>query len=80
MPFIIGLSLRASLEHQISNSMTCPFPQKMEIHSYGKKGCDLINIMDIDDYIISLLAKEMNNQWHIEALKAQAVAAKLCFS
>ena len=53
-----------------------PFPAKMEIHSYGKKGCDLINIMEIDDYIISLLAKEMNNQWHIEALKAQAVAAR----
>ena len=53
-----------------------PFPAKMEIHSYGKKGCDLINIMDIDDYIISLLAKEMNNQRPIEALKAQAVAAR----
>ncbi len=39
-------------------------------------GCDLINNVSLEDYISSLLAKEMNSRWHIEALKAQAVAAR----
>ncbi len=39
-------------------------------------GCDLINSVELDDYIASLLAKEMNSKWHMEALKAQAVAAR----
>lgn len=39
-------------------------------------GCDLINDVSLEDYISSLLAKEMNSKWHLEALKAQAVAAR----
>ena len=38
--------------------------------------CDLIHNTSIEDYISSLLAKEMNGQWPIEALKAQAIAAR----
>lgn len=40
------------------------------------KTCDLINETNIEDYISSLLSKEMNSTWPIEALKAQAVAAR----
>lgn len=38
--------------------------------------CDIINDIPMDDYISSLLTKEMNSTWPEEALKAQAVAAR----
>lgn len=46
------------------------------ISSKGNKGCDLVNELSLETYIASLLAKEMNSKWPIEALKAQAVAAR----
>ncbi|MAX67135.1 MAG: SpoIID/LytB domain-containing protein [Bacteriovoracaceae bacterium] len=39
-------------------------------------GCDVINEVSIEDYLATLLPKEMNSKWPIEALKAQAVAAR----
>lgn len=44
----------------------------------SKRGdsCDIINEIPIESYISSLLTKEMNAHWPIEALKAQAVAAR----
>ena len=44
----------------------------------SKRGdsCDIINEIPLESYISSLLNKEMNAQWPIEALKAQAVAAR----
>ena len=42
----------------------------------NKKSCDVVNELEMDSYISSLLAKEMNASWPIEALKAQAVAAR----
>lgn len=39
-------------------------------------GCDLINEISLERYISLLLTKEMNHKWPIEALKAQAVAAR----
>jgi len=38
--------------------------------------CDVIQESSIDDYLSALLSKEMNSTWPIEALKAQAVAAR----
>ncbi len=38
--------------------------------------CDIINEIPMESYISSLLTKEMNSKWPIEALKAQAVAAR----
>lgn len=40
------------------------------------KGCDVINTLSLETYIGSVLAKEMNTNWPLEALKAQAVAAR----
>lgn len=39
-------------------------------------GCDIINEVSLEDYLSTLLPKEMNAKWPIEALKAQAVAAR----
>ncbi len=38
--------------------------------------CDVVNEIPIEYYLQSLLAKEMNGHWPLEALKAQAVAAR----
>jgi len=47
------------------------------VTSKGKgSSCDVVNELDMDSYISSLLSKEMNASWPIEALKAQAVAAR----
>ena len=46
------------------------------VTSIDRKGCDLINQMPLETYISSLLSKEMSPSWPIEALKAQAVAAR----
>ena len=39
-------------------------------------GCDVINELSLEEYLSTLLPKEMNSNWPIEALKAQAVAAR----
>ena len=44
--------------------------------SEGLRGCDLVNELYMEDYLATLLPKEMNSNWPIEALKAQAVAAR----
>lgn len=44
--------------------------------SESKAGCDLINVVSMETYLASLVAKEMNPKWPKEALKAQAVAAR----
>lgn len=41
-----------------------------------KESCDLVNLIPMENYITTLLAKEMNGKWPVEALKAQAVAAR----
>jgi len=46
------------------------------ISSYMARGCDVVNKVGLETYISSLLPKEMNTNWPIEALKAQAVAAR----
>lgn len=44
--------------------------------STDQKRCDVINEIDMESYLSTLLAKEMNSKWPVEALKAQAVAAR----
>jgi stage II sporulation protein D len=37
---------------------------------------DVINILDVEAYLYGVVPKEMSPQWHPEALKAQAIAAR----
>ncbi|MBX9877479.1 MAG: SpoIID/LytB domain-containing protein [Candidatus Obscuribacterales bacterium] len=37
---------------------------------------NVINLVDLEDYLLSVLPSEMPSQWHPEALKAQAIAAR----
>lgn len=39
-------------------------------------GVDLINYVDLEDYLLSVVPSEMPSGWAIEALKAQAIAAR----
>lgn len=39
-------------------------------------GIQVINLVSMDDYLASVVASEMVSSWHIEALKAQALAAR----
>ena len=39
-------------------------------------GVTAINVLDLDDYVRGVVAGEMPNSWPLEALKAQAVAAR----
>ncbi len=47
----------------------------LSVSSDGQN-CDIINELSIERYISTLLSKEMNGSWHVEALKAQAIAAR----
>lgn len=42
----------------------------------GQESCDLVNLVPMEAYLTTLLSKEMNGTWPVEALKAQAVAAR----
>lgn len=54
-----------------------PYLGNMDLLVSGQgDACDVVNSLPMDSYISSLLAKEMNAHWPIEALKAQAVAAR----
>ena len=46
------------------------------LSSPDRKKCDVVYETDLEDYIDILLSKEMNGSWNVEALKAQAVAAR----
>lgn len=44
--------------------------------SSDSSGITVINIVDLEDYLLSVLPSEMPSSWPLEALKAQAVAAR----
>ena len=52
------------------------FKGKFDIIARKRKGCEVINTVKFENYVSSLLSKEMNKTWPIEVLKAQAVAAR----
>jgi stage II sporulation protein D len=49
---------------------------KVVSSDHTQQSCDVIHVTTMEDYISTLLAKEMNAEWSIEALKAQAIAAR----
>lgn len=53
-----------------------PVPYDLEVYPNTKLGLDVIARLDIDSYLAGVLPNEMPLSWPIEALKAQAVAAR----
>ncbi len=47
----------------------------LELISYGDR-VSVINFIDLEDYLGGVVPSEMPASWHLEALKAQAVAAR----
>lgn len=46
------------------------------VTSSENDSCDVVHETPLDTYISSLLSREMNSAWPVEALKAQAIAAR----
>jgi stage II sporulation protein D len=71
------LSLPIRIEH--SNGVifvnSNPYRGYLVLEKSGKK-MNVINVLGIEGYIKGVLAKEVNYDWHAEALKAQAVISR----
>jgi len=46
------------------------------LHPGGAGGVTAVNSLPVDDYVKGVVAGEMPSSWHIQALRAQAVAAR----
>lgn len=49
---------------------------RIEIGTYGNSSLKTVNIVELEEYLYSVVACEMSASWHMEALKAQAVCAR----
>lgn len=49
---------------------------RIEIGRFAKSTLTVVNILNIEAYLLGVVPCEMNSSWHIEALKAQAVCAR----
>jgi peptidoglycan hydrolase-like amidase len=47
----------------------------LEIVSFGSN-INVINLVDLEEYLLGVVPAEMPASWHLEALKAQAIAAR----
>lgn len=49
----------------------------IDIHiTRGKMAFTVVNVLPIEQYLYGVIAKEMSPEWHLEAVKSQAVAAR----
>lgn len=52
-----------------------PYRGKIEVHG-SKKGLLIVNEINIEDYVASVINSEISSSWHMEALKTQSVIAR----
>ncbi len=52
------------------------FRGNIEFGRFAGKNITAVNVIDPEEYLYSVVQSEMPNAWHMEALKAQAVAAR----
>ncbi|SDF11301.1 SpoIID/LytB domain-containing protein [Sporolituus thermophilus] len=49
----------------------------IEVHpTHGETGLTVVNILPVEQYLYGIIAREISPEWAIEAVKAQAVAAR----
>lgn len=53
-----------------------PYRGKIRLQKSTSGGMDVINVLDVEEYLYGVVPKEMSPLWHPEALKAQAIAAR----
>ncbi len=49
---------------------------RIEIGTYGNSKLKTVSIVELEEYLYSVVSCEMSASWHMEALKAQAVCAR----
>lgn len=49
---------------------------RLEFYEDGKGTMTVVNVLPLEDYLVGLVASEISREWPIEAIKAQAVAAR----
>ena len=64
------------LEGQWLNLNGMPYRGELRIAKSDRGDMDVINVLDVEAYLYGVVPKEMSPQWHLEALKAQAIAAR----
>ena len=73
---ISALTIQFSGEHDIEINKK-QYRGNIDIHlTHGQTGLTVVNTLPIEQYLYGVVGKEMPSSWHIEALKAQAVAAR----
>lgn len=53
-----------------------PFRGRLEIHEERGKRIQVVNALDLEDYLRGVIKEEISTQWPLEALKVQAVVAR----
>ena len=64
------------LNGQWLNLNGTPYRGELRIAKSTRGDMDVINILDVEAYLYGVVPKEMSPQWPLEALKAQAIAAR----
>lgn len=70
-----GWALRASSRQPLELNGR-PYRGALELRRAENGGFQVINEVDLEDYVRGVVPAEMPSQWPLEALKAQAVAAR----
>ncbi len=61
---------------QISGSAKGTYRGGFEFSNQADKGMTVVNIVPVEDYLYSVVSREMSSSWPVEALKVQAVCAR----
>ncbi|MDF2634958.1 MAG: SpoIID/LytB domain protein [Pelosinus sp.] len=70
------LKLKNDNEHSIEINKK-QYRGDIDIHiTNGKTGMTVVNTLPIEEYLYGIIAKEISPNWSLEAVKAQAVAAR----
>jgi stage II sporulation protein D len=64
------------LEGQWLNLNGASYRGELRIAKSARGDMDVINVLDVEAYLYGVVPKEMSPQWPLEALKAQAIAAR----
>lgn len=60
----------------ISGSVSGTYRGGFECSKRAESGLTVVNIIPVEDYLYSVVCREMSSSWHVEALKVQAVCAR----
>jgi SpoIID/LytB domain protein len=73
-----ALLIKPQVKPQVKTQVLNPvvFPATVAATSVSSTTFNLVNILCLEDYLLSVVPSEVPSKWHSEALKAQAIAAR----